>query len=178
MVASAGDKTIDTRPLTPLLGVPFPPGIAETLGYRGQARLVAFYWYADHLHWDDGRRMVGGAEWHAWQTWVRHPRVAPYFERFELYDDLGEARHWLVLDRYAQRAFMGEAAVARTVIQRQHGSTPENAPPLVLDEEDWERIVTQLQEAMAAFDAQDVARRIADQQARQRALEAWLEALP
>jgi hypothetical protein len=58
--------------------VPLPPQLAETFGYPGQARYVAFHWTpsGDEVYYDDGRLGGTGASW-AFLTYKRHPAVEP-----------------------------------------------------------------------------------------------------
>jgi hypothetical protein len=82
------------------LSVPVPPGLAEAIGYRGEARWVAFHWEpcGDESFYDDGRSSGTGAPW-PYLAFARHPVVAPAIAPYDLGSSDSEARECLVLDR-------------------------------------------------------------------------------
>jgi hypothetical protein len=115
---------------TPLPGtpsvVPVPPGLAETFGYRGRARFVAFHWEpaGDEVVYDDGRLSGTGAS-HAFLAYRRHPKVAAHLEAYNLgYSDV-EAEHCLLLDRESGTASITPLAAARAFLREQHPPPPE-----------------------------------------------------
>lgn len=163
-----------TQDLTPLLGLPVPPYLDRTLGYTGDARYVAFYWYMNKFHWDDGQRWMGGAEWHAWQIYTQHPRIAAYFAPFTLYDEEGEARDWFVLDRETRGGYIGVASAVRTCLQTQYPPAPAIAP-LELDDADWSRLVDCLSQTMAGMTPAEIFTLREQQTARESALRHWLD---
>lgn len=83
--------------------VPVVPELAECLGYRGQARYVAFYFDADSdsVQFNDGNCAGGGYSW-CWRCYTRHPAVEPLLRRFDLTSP--DSSLCLVLDREASRA--------------------------------------------------------------------------
>lgn len=95
------------------LALPAPPDLAETLGYQGQCRYVAFWWtpYGDELCFYDGSTFAAGVNWHAWLAFVRHPLVRACLavaateegvDDYEFGSSDTEAVHALVVDRWQQ----------------------------------------------------------------------------
>ena len=117
------DHGEDASELTPL-DVPVPPRLAETFGYRGDARLVAFYWepVGDEVMYDDGLS-AGTGEWYPFLQFCRHPKVLPELAAYDFGNSDEEARHWLVLDRFIQQFYAAPVEVARPVLECQHPPT-------------------------------------------------------
>lgn len=113
-------------PGTPL-AVPVPPYLAETLGYAGESRFVAFRWepMGDEVVYDDGVRSGTGAS-HAFRSFRWHPAVEPHLAGHHLGSSEHPARQWLVLDREQQRLYVAEAEQASRFVREQH------PPPLQL----------------------------------------------
>jgi hypothetical protein len=106
--------------LIPLINIPVPPMLEQALGYEDQHRYVAFWWEpaGDELAWNDGQCSIVGANWHAWLTYIQHPRVAHCLEPYELGNSDEPARHWLLLDRQERTLYVGTTPdVARFLAQ-------------------------------------------------------------
>jgi hypothetical protein len=103
------------------LDVPVPPPLAELIGYRGEARWVAFYWgpCGDESFYDDGRTSGTGSS-SAYQAYVWHPAVAPKVAVYNLGSSDFEAAEWLVLDRIELVLHVAPARVAKRFLARQH----------------------------------------------------------
>ena len=83
----------------------YPPQLPETLGYRGNARFVGFYWspLGDQLVATDGINSATGQSW-AYIGYKRHRAVFPLLEPFDLGSSEEDAVHMLLIDRTASRA--------------------------------------------------------------------------
>src|SRR4051794_19243387 len=85
------------------LDVPVPPRLAELIGYRGEARWVAFHWEpsGDESFYDDGQASGTGSAW-AYLAYVRHPAVASAVAPYNFGSSDSEATECLVLDSVEQ----------------------------------------------------------------------------
>jgi hypothetical protein len=85
--------------LTPLQ-TPVPPMLAQAIGYKGNARYVAFHWtpYGDEAEYYDGRISSTG-NWQAFLAYIQHPAVSPFLIEYDLGSSDSEAKHALILDR-------------------------------------------------------------------------------
>lgn len=85
----------------PLFKIPVPPALAETLGYTGAERHVAFWWdhAADKLACSDGMLTIIGGSWRAWYQYTNHPCVSPFLQHFQFGSRNTPAQHALWLDR-------------------------------------------------------------------------------
>jgi len=111
------------------LDVPVPPGLAEAVGYAGDARYVGFYWIpgGDEIVYDDGMTSGTGNPW-AWLAFKRHRNVAPHLEEYNLgYSDL-EAEHALIVDRDHDLASVALIRAAHQFLRAQHPPPPEPTP--------------------------------------------------
>jgi hypothetical protein len=105
---------------------PVPPNLAETFGYSGRSRFVAFYHEptVDDLMVDDGHRAATG-EWYAFERWRGHPAVAGYLQDVNLgHADL-DATHWLIIDRERGVLYVAHVSTAQAFLQMQHPRPPE-----------------------------------------------------
>jgi hypothetical protein len=98
------------------LDIPLPPYLADTFGYPGQARYVAFYRTpaGDDLVYDDGRISAAGAAG-AFLAYCRHPAVAPLLSVWDLGSSGEEARHCLLIDRIDPLVTVAPLAEARAI---------------------------------------------------------------
>ena len=165
-----------TQRFIPLLGLPIPPLLDRTLGYVGNARYVAFYWYLKNFHWADGRHWMKGAEWRAWRLYTQHPRIAPYFGPFTLYDEKGEVQDWFVLDRETQSGYIGAMYAARACLQSQYAPAPA-IMPLEFDDADWSRLVEQLSQTVSGLAPEEIVSHRKRQTDRELSLLRWLNHL-
>lgn len=90
--------------------IPVPPAFAETLGYPGDSRYVAFYWtpVGDELMYSDGQ-ISGTGDDAPWLLWTRHLAVAPALLGFDIGSSDAQATHWLLLDRQEACFYLGTA---------------------------------------------------------------------
>jgi hypothetical protein len=86
---------------------------------------VAFAWSpaGDELVVDDGRTSRSGESW-AFQSYRRHPAVAPLLSGFQLGASNRIAEHALILDREANRAFLAPVREGLTFVEAQHPPLP------------------------------------------------------
>jgi len=107
-----------TPSLTPL-SLPVPPMLEEALGYAGTSRWVAFHWTpcGDELRYEDSTVSADGS-WHAWLTFVHHPRIAPALASYHFGNSEEEALHWLLLDRETRTLFVGAVVDAQQFIRQ------------------------------------------------------------
>ncbi len=115
----------------PGVAVDIPPvlELADALGYRGNARYVAFRFSpsGDQAVMEDGR-YSGTAQTWAFLGFVRHRAVAPLLSRFDLGSSEEEGRHALVIDRLAQRASVAPLEQAREFLHQQWPTQPPLSP--------------------------------------------------
>ena len=111
------------------LPAPVPPGLAETFGYSGQARFVAFYHEptVDQFIVDDGHTSVTG-QWYSFERWREHPAVACHLQDVNLGDADLDATHWLIIDRERGELYVAHVSTAQAFLQEQHPQTPELQP--------------------------------------------------
>jgi len=125
-----------------LLDVPVPPGLAEMIGYTGDARYVGFYWIpgGDEIAYDDGMTSGTGNPW-AWLAFKRHRNVSPHLDEYNLgYSDL-EAEHALIVDRDHDLASIAPICAARHLLRAQHPPPPELTP---YEREELERRIQEM----------------------------------
>jgi hypothetical protein len=90
------------------LSISAPPILCDAIGYRGQARFVAFYWPpgGDELMFTDGNISADG-DWYAWLVFVHHWTVAPQLAPYDFGSSDEEAKHWLLVDRQTNELYIG-----------------------------------------------------------------------
>jgi hypothetical protein len=161
------------------LDLPLPPALAETFGYRGEARFVGFSWSpcGDELVVDDGLSSETGQSW-AFLTYRRHPAVATLLRGWNLGASDTEAEFALVLDRTANRVSLAPLHDARAFLERQH------PPATPLTEEQREELEQRVEEMMARgwrdepVDMEQVRRSMEEQRGRVGRMVAWLDMCP
>jgi hypothetical protein len=114
------------------LGAPVPPGLAEAIGYPGDARFVAVYWTSlgDEVVYDDGR-VSGTGNSYLFLAWKRHPAVALHLAPYDLGSSEEEGVDALLVDREVGRLSVGQRASVLAFVREQHPPRPELTP--------WER---------------------------------------
>jgi hypothetical protein len=164
-------------PGTPV-DLPIPPELAEALGYRGDARFVAFHYSAcgDDAVVDDGRTCSTCGPW-AFIAYRRHRAVAPLLAPFNLGYSDRDADHCIVLDREAGRASVGAIDEAREFLHARH------RPPPVVSREQAEAMRRELEAMMEGWreqtvDAEDVARMMEEQRGRFGRMISFLDMCP
>src|SRR2546425_767753 len=82
------------------LPVPSPPGMAEAVGYTGQARYVGVYWEpcGDESCYTDGVSGRTGS-WAAYLALVQHRAVSPHIQTFNTGSSEFPAEDVIVIDR-------------------------------------------------------------------------------
>ena len=158
--------------------IPMPPDLTLTLGYRGNARFVGFFWspLGDQLVATDGIHSGTAQSW-AYLTFRRHRAVSPLLAPFDLGSSEEDGTHMLLIDRDANRASVAPVADARTFLAEQHPPAPE------LTAEQQEAFRAELDRLLAEWrtrpvDHAAVAREMAEQQGRVGRMMAWLDMCP
>ncbi len=115
--------------LTPL-DLPVPPELAETWGYPGEARFVAFLCEggANDVVFTDGL-MFGSGDGPAFAAFSTHQAVLPRLAPYDLGLSGAEAKHCLVLDRDENRLWVADKYAARAFLKRQHPPPASGPPP-------------------------------------------------
>jgi hypothetical protein len=126
--------------------IPLVPDFCLTLGYRGDARFVGFYYspLGDQLVTTDGVNSGIGQTW-AYLGFKRRRAVAPLLAPFDLGSSEEDAVHMLLIDIEANRASVVPMAEARRFLAGQHPPAPEMTPE---EQEAVEREFTRLLEEM------------------------------
>jgi hypothetical protein len=127
--------------LTPLQ-VPVPPMLAIAIGYKGDARYVAFNWtpYGDEAEYFDGRRSATG-NWQAFLAYIQHPAVSPLLEDYDFGSSESEAKYCLILDWEKLELLIAPVKEAHIFLTEQW--PPE--PPLRMSQEEY---LQQISEAL------------------------------
>jgi hypothetical protein len=162
----------------PPVDVPLPPELAETLGYRGGARFVGFFWspLGDQLVATDGVDSGTPQSW-AYLAYRRHRAVSPLLAPFDLGSSDEDGAHVLLIDRDANRASVAPVADARAFLAGQHPPAPSLTP------EQQEAFRAELERLLAEWRTRPVdhaamAREMAEQQGRLARMMAWLDMCP
>jgi len=103
--------------LIPLF-LPVPPMFERSVGYRGESRLVAFYWDScEELCFLDDSLATGTIDAAGWQIFVGHPFVRRHLRPYDLGSGEFAARHWLLLDRRERRFHIGAREDVETFLE-------------------------------------------------------------
>ena len=158
--------------------IPMPPALTETLGYRGNARFVGFFWspLGDHLVATDGSSSGTAQSW-AYLAFKRHRAVSSLLAPFDLGSSEKDGTHMLLVDRDANRASVAPVTDAQAFLADQHPPAPE------LTREQQEAFRAELERLLAEWrtrpvDHAAVAREMAEQQGRLGRMMAWLDMCP
>ena len=136
--------------LAMLTALPYPPNLAEVLGYSGPERYVAWWWdpagqeacYADRT-----RTAMGAARNAAWLTFIQHPVVRPHLTGWQLGTTGDAPRHALVIDREKEAVYAGEKEAVLAWLTET--PTPSADPtPLTVTREDLDRLMEEAHHAM------------------------------
>jgi hypothetical protein len=167
---------------TPLPGqridLPLPPDLTETLGYRGDARFVGFFWspLGDQLVATDGVNSGTAQSW-AYLGYKRHKVVFPLLAPFDLGSSEEDGTHMLLIDRQTNQASVAPVAEAREFLARQHPPAPELTPEQQeAFQKELERLLAEWRERPVDHEA--VAREMAAQRGRIGRMMAWLDMCP
>lgn len=122
-----------------LIGIPTPPGLAQTFGYAGSGRYVGFWWEhcSDDLCLSDGRTMsCGMGHWSAWKLYLEHPAVLPFLDPYFFGANDAPPTHALIIDQSKNRIKVGAQAEVISFLQK-------NAPALNIEQRQiFERFIT------------------------------------
>ena len=151
-----------------------PTLLAETLGYDGIARKVAFYWKAgDEAYYHDGY-LSTQAEWDAYLLFVRHPLLVPELQGYNLGSSEEEATHWLLLDRDDRQIVVAPAKVAQQQLLAQWGTpTPEQV--MVVESTAWDQLVAEITTRIACMSQELIVAHMMQHQLQVQDLAIWLE---
>lgn len=132
--------------MTPL-PIPVPPQLEAVVGYHGDARWFALSWtcLGDTVLYCDGRSSGTGHGW-GYLGWVRHRAVAPQLRELNLGSSECDGTEQLLIDRQERRAFVADAAVARSFLREQFPAEPE----VELTPEQWAEVVEEIRQRMLA----------------------------
>lgn len=160
------------------VGFQCPAEFWPALGYTESARYVAIWWErgGDEASWADGRDMVVGAEWPAYQALVAHNFPSPTDGwRWLLGSSDDAAEYWLVIDRETERAWPVPAEEAYGVLRIQW-SVYEVAPLPSDSMAEWLAMLQREAARVRPLSAGDIRRRMDEQYRRYQALVAALRA--
>jgi hypothetical protein len=102
------------------LPISAPPIFSEAVGYRGDARFVAFYWTpcGDDVICTDGTVRAHG-NWYAWLLFVHHSAVALHLEPYDFGSSESEPTHWLLVDRQSNELYAGTPKEICKLLEKQ-----------------------------------------------------------
>lgn len=146
------------------------------LGYTESARYVAIWWErgGDEASWSDGRDMVIGAEWPAYQALMGHNFPLGDFRRGLFGNSEDAAEYWLVVDRETERAWMVPPEMAPQVLRLQWPVC--EVAPLPSDSmAEWLAMLQREAARIRPLALVDIERQMAEGQRRYEALVAALE---
>jgi hypothetical protein len=157
------------------INAPVPPNLATAIGYKGDARYVAFNWtpYGDEAEYFDSRRSATG-NWQAFLAYIQHPAVSPLLQDYDLGSSESEATHALVLDQEKLEIFIAPVKEVRKFLTEQW--PPE--PPLRMSREEY---LAKISEALKQVkqpgdvDIEAVQRHIDEQYALIEEMQKWLD---
>lgn len=158
--------------------IPLPPELAETFGYRGDARFVAFCHSpaGDEVICTDGPTTGSGATW-AFQAYRRHPAVAPLLAGWQFGNSDQDAEYALVIDREQNRASVATVREAGPFLEDQHPPPPELTPEQqAVFREEVDRLLAEWREQ--PLDAAAVTRAMREQHARVGRMVSFLDLCP
>lgn len=168
--------------LTPLF-LPVPPMFERSVGYTGKSRFVAFYWGpCDELCFFDDLLDSGAINSAGWQIFKGHPFVRLHFLPYDFGSADLPARHWLLLHREKRRFYVGDPATVEKFLEEQASPDEKPHPPagdkatLTLDE--CIMLAGNIEEVLEAeLSAEEMMRRLTEQQSVCSELREWLERL-
>lgn len=102
--------------------IPVPPNLEPVIGYRGNARLVAFYWSNrdDALICDDGGGCRGRLySWH-WIKFENHEAVKLLLKTINYGTSDREPEAWLLLDREKRILSYGRPSVVKATVEKKN----------------------------------------------------------
>jgi hypothetical protein len=159
------------------LNIPVPPGLAQAIGYRGEARWVAFHWEScgDESFYDDGRNSGTGSPW-AYLAFVRHPVVAAEIAPYDLGSSDSEARECLVLDRGKDVLYAAPVRSARAFLVEQHPPLPElTAEELSALRDHVDSLSTEWREEIVQVSPAEIARAMEEERTATKAIVDFLD---
>jgi hypothetical protein len=158
--------------------IPLPPAFTETLGFRGDARYVGFYYspLGDQLVVTDGVNSGTGQTW-AYLGYKRHRAVASLLAPFDLGSSEEDAVHMLLIDRETNRASVAPVSEARDFLTWQHPPAPELTPEQQMEfNRELERLMKEWRERPVDHEA--IAREMQEQRRRVGRMMSWLDMAP
>jgi hypothetical protein len=164
----------DLQGLTPLKA-PVPPMLSKAIGYKGNARYVAFNWTpaGDETEYFDGRVSATG-NWHPFLIYIQHPAVNPHLRDYDLGSSDSEAKHALILDRDEHALYVAPVKEAEQFLRQQW--PPE--PPARMSQEEYFALVTKALKNVKLTDdinTDEIDRRIKEQYALIEEMQQWLD---
>jgi hypothetical protein len=142
---------MDTMKTLIPLDIPVYPHMAEVLGYRGDARFVAFFQENGGSEgcYHDGDRFSNTIDRVAFSQFLTHPRAKPHLAGFPLVaaDGDGASRNWIVLDREESTLLIGPpSTVMELLLSQWNWPTSPPLPLLVLAQEELDEVSLQIEE--------------------------------
>jgi hypothetical protein len=149
--------------------------LATAIGYKEDARYVAFNWtpYGDEAEYFDGRRSATG-NWQSFLAYIQHPAVSPVLEAYDFGSSESEAKHCLILDREKLELFIAPVKDAHVFLTEQW--PPE--PPLRMSQEEYvAKIADSLKNVKPRddIDIEAIQRQIEEQYAQIEEMQRWLD---
>jgi len=159
----------------PVDGFYCPAEFWPALGYEGEARFVAIWWErgGDEAAWADGREMLVGANWPAYQALMAHNLMTGRWADELLGSSEDEATHRLVVDRESGRGWLVAGGEAEWLL-REQWPLAEVAPLPTEDMQAWLEMVTREARRYARPSVEQIQARLDEMQARYEALVAVL----
>jgi len=142
--------------------IKIPRSFEDALGYPRGFRWVAFFWEpcGDEAMFDDGYCSADG-NWEGFLKFVRHKKVAPWLEDYNLGSSEDEAAHWLLCDLESRDVFVGEKAEVRAFLACEVRKYLPEGPPaesrVMLSGGDMEHMMNMMREELRQVPAPSMA---------------------
>lgn len=106
------------------IAVQLPPNLMKLIGYPGEARYVALYYFGSKATWSEGRASCTFSYYNAYQPLIEHPVMAVHLLDADLGSDDGYPTHALICDREKRVFLLGAWDEAQKFIGEQHTAEP------------------------------------------------------
>ncbi|MEI7847805.1 MAG: hypothetical protein WCK35_18530 [Chloroflexota bacterium] len=165
------------------INIPVPPAplLEQAVGYRNYhgARFLAVWWEpcGDEVMVSDGLTAFTGL-WAGYLAYIRHPRIQPQLEHFNLGASDCPSDFHLVIDLTNRLALIASPAESEKLLISQWPGRATQSVPLSISADDLQTWLADLQEQLTQFPSHsELMAQIAEDEKHIAALEQWLDNL-